>query len=748
LCAAINFTMLNNILKKYSIGAVVLLGTLFILFFYGKYIFNPNGYLFSGGGDGVKNYYTFGWHVQYDSSYTHFEGMNYPYGEHIVFTDNQPLFSNILKWVNGTGINVGAYSVGIVNLLMFVGLLLAFILLYKLFFAFTGANLFSITAAISVGLLSPQVIRITEHFALAYCFVIPLFIWLIYKFFKQPSWRQSAVIGLALLLLLYIHLYYIVIIGGMLLALWLVFLIHKQTGLGFFKSVVHIGVQVIIPLAIYFIWLKATDTIADRPTEPFGMVEFAAHWEGLLLPMGFEYFKPIENALHIREISSESFSYAGLPVLLFVVISLITGIIKLFKKKQKPESTNVVERPFEKMFITALLIASVLVFCYAAFSPLLFKIEALAQYLGLLKQFRSLGRLLWVPFYALNIFVAVYLFNKYKNSPKLKFIPWLVPLLIFVDAALLNIRVAKRLDLPKPNISWIPTNINPQNYRAIIPLPFFHEGSENVDVKTANNYIVEQSLLASWHTGIPLEAVKMSRTSISQTLAQAELGFEFTLLPEVLSNDTTRSYLLLVDDNQAVYLPEIAQLQPIASHNTITLYSITKNKLKQFLDGRAAKALHEAQTIEREVIEATYNSFDTLPSQQVYMGKGALTIPPKQTEALYNETCHFCNDSVTVSFWLYANMEGIAQPKLLITSGGELERVQPVYHIKAVSRQWALIEYKFLPKGKELKIEVMKEADVQTQPMYVDEFLLRRHDFYTYNDSFVMKNDRFYQLPR
>jgi hypothetical protein len=738
--------MQSNILKKYCVGIVALVGFLCISLFYGKYIFNPNGYLFSGGGDGVKNYYTFGWHVQYDSSYTHFEGMNYPYGEHIVFTDNQPLFSNILKWVNGTGIHVGQYSIGIVNLLMFVGLIIAFIILYKLFLAFTGNELFAGFSAISVGLLSPQVIRITEHFALAYCFVIPLFIWLIYKFFKKPSWGQSAIIGLALLLLLYIHLYYIVIIGGMLLALWLVFLIHKQSGVGFFKAVLHIGVQVVIPLAIYFVWLKATDTITDRPTEPFGMVEFAAHWEGLLLPMGFEYFKPLEGTLHIREISSESFSYAGLPVFLFIVISLVVGIIKLFTKK-KNTTTTATPKSFETSFITALLIASALVFCYAAFSPLLFKIEALAQYLGLLKQFRSLGRLLWVPFYALNIFVAVYLFNKYKNSAKLKFIPWLVPLLVLVDASLLNIRVAKKLDLPKPVVSWVPAHINPQNYRAIIPVPFFHEGSENVDVKPENNFIVEQSLLVAWHTGIPLEAVKMSRTSISQTLAQAELGFELTLLPQILSNDTTRPYLLLVDEKQANHLPEIAQMPSIATHGSIKLYSITKNALKAFLDARAAKALHEAQTIEREVIEATYNGFDTLPCEQVYMGKGALTIPPKQTVTLYNEPCYFCYDSVTVSFWLYANMEGIAQPKLLITSGGVLERVQPVYHIKAVSRQWALIEYKFLPKGKELKIEVMKEADVQTQPMFVDEFLLSRHDYYLYNDSFVMKNNRFYQLP-
>jgi len=46
------------------------------------------------GEDGAKNYYTVAYHIEHDSSYTWFNGMNYPYGEHAVYTDNQPLVSN------------------------------------------------------------------------------------------------------------------------------------------------------------------------------------------------------------------------------------------------------------------------------------------------------------------------------------------------------------------------------------------------------------------------------------------------------------------------------------------------------------------------------------------------------------------------------------------------------------------------------------------------------------------------------
>ncbi len=55
--------------------------------------------LISAGGDGMKNYFTYLYHIKYDSTFWVFEGMNYPFGENIVFTDNQPLLSNIVKWI-------------------------------------------------------------------------------------------------------------------------------------------------------------------------------------------------------------------------------------------------------------------------------------------------------------------------------------------------------------------------------------------------------------------------------------------------------------------------------------------------------------------------------------------------------------------------------------------------------------------------------------------------------------------------
>ena len=45
-------------------------------------------------GDGYKAYHAIFYHVEHDSTYSHFEGMNYPYGEHVVPGACQPLLSN------------------------------------------------------------------------------------------------------------------------------------------------------------------------------------------------------------------------------------------------------------------------------------------------------------------------------------------------------------------------------------------------------------------------------------------------------------------------------------------------------------------------------------------------------------------------------------------------------------------------------------------------------------------------------
>ncbi|HYG14170.1 MAG TPA: hypothetical protein VEC12_00350 [Bacteroidia bacterium] len=723
-------------LKKYGIWLSLALGGIVILLFYGKLVVNPNSYLFSSGGDGIKNYYTFAWHINYDSSYTHFRGMNYPYGEHVVFTDNQPLISNAARFVNTNIVEIGNYAVGINNILLFVGLLAAIGILYKIFHALTRNTWFAVAAAVVIGMMSPQIDRFDGHFALAYCFVVPLFIWWSYKFFQDTPWRLSFAMSVTLLALLFIHVYYLVIIAPLLLLFWLFFIAKKDSDITVLKAIPHIIVQIILPFGLYFLWLKITDTFTDRPAQPYGIVEYAAYWEGLLLPLDYEYFKPLKQALGVRKVSVETIAYAGLPVLLFILWGVFYGIPRLFRKNTA--TAEFIEPSYNSRFLNALLYSAIGVFVYAAFFPYLFNIPSISKYLGLLKQFRSLGRLLWVVFYGLNIFAFVYIFNKTRE--KRNWLPWAMLVVLAIEATVFNIQTRKIIESPYRQLSWIPKEITPDKYNSIIPIPFFHEGSENIGYVPKADTIVGEAMLLSWQTGIPLQAVKMSRTSLSQTLKQLEFAYEVTKVPSLLS-DTTKPYLILHYIPEKEGIPYLSELTPIAQTDSFSLYEVTPDKLaglinKYVLDRINSSILNTAILF--------FTEFEK-PSKWSYREGGSLMYHSGDTVNLM-DTVFPIQDSVTVSFWIYAHMEGLPQLKLLIETEKGLERVHVPNYVKAVTDDWMLVEYFYKPVKGKVKAKLIKEGTGR-ELVYIDNLLIRNKgaNLVKQENGEVMFNNRYYR---
>ena len=78
-------------------------------------------------GDGIKNYYTYLYHAKFDSSFHEFSGMNYPYFEHVVYTDAHPLFSYLIG-----KLGLANYGIGILNSLMLLSYPIASIFVFKI----------------------------------------------------------------------------------------------------------------------------------------------------------------------------------------------------------------------------------------------------------------------------------------------------------------------------------------------------------------------------------------------------------------------------------------------------------------------------------------------------------------------------------------------------------------------------------------------------------------------------------------
>ena len=168
---------------------ITLLGAFaFILSFYSKAILSPNSYLFNSNGDGVKNYFTYAYHIKNNESFTNFEGFNYPYGENFLYTDGHPLLISILKPIHSVFPGVSNYSIGILNSLMLLSLLISALVLFQLLRELKISAFLAMLGAWAILVLAPQIFRIEGHFALSYSFVIPLcFLWLIKYTLKESS---------------------------------------------------------------------------------------------------------------------------------------------------------------------------------------------------------------------------------------------------------------------------------------------------------------------------------------------------------------------------------------------------------------------------------------------------------------------------------------------------------------------------------------------------------------------------------
>src|SRR5512138_2635622 len=104
----------KNILAFIS---VILLSFVVFSLVFGNLFDKLNQVSFANGGDGVQSYVNMEYHIRYDTSYMRCNSMNYPYGEHVFFTNNQPLFSNTVKFISKNITDISGYTLGMLNFL-------------------------------------------------------------------------------------------------------------------------------------------------------------------------------------------------------------------------------------------------------------------------------------------------------------------------------------------------------------------------------------------------------------------------------------------------------------------------------------------------------------------------------------------------------------------------------------------------------------------------------------------------------
>ena len=575
-----------------------------IYFFYFNHLFfNVNSVLSSITGDSIKNYYTFLYHITNDDSMLHFSGMNFPFGEHVVYTDCQPLLTFFLRLLPFTH----QHLIGILHCLILLSLIITPLIINAIFLRLGVDKISSFFISLAVAILSPQIRRLDGHFALSYECIIPLAILFLLNFFQKDKKRKTA------LLIFFYN--------------CSLFLIHPYLGFGTsvfsFLSILlfslinsdrtqrlkNTALSILLglaPIILFKLFMLLSDLHPNRTTEPDGIATLVANVASVFVPN----FGPLQELLkHLISNAPQDYeglSYVGAFTDLLVLFSIV--LFPFIIKKIKVNNGNV------SLFLSA---AILLLFSFGLHNQIF---EILHIHTTLFNQFRTLGRFAWFFYYMLPIFLIPILYHTLKDIIVKKeyfavvfrcfavvffIINFLEAnsLLKFYSTLLFNDRNffdSKLLNsVERQNIK----NIREQNPQAIITLPNFFIGSE-VYGRLGGDKSLIPAILYSYHAHTPICGTYLSRTSVSETEDGIELLNAYKKDRKILAY-LSASPFLVINTNEMLLPDEERLLRKTNLFQHNDSLNIGYVKVKDIINPALNKHVYNIRTNHKEVDDSS-----------------------------------------------------------------------------------------------------------------------------------------------
>jgi hypothetical protein len=750
---------------------------------HGAWLRSPNEHLLGGGPDGFKNYMTTAWHIRHDTDYVHYGGMNYPFGEHVLFTDNQPIFSAVLQWWSNNVSDLAGRTAGILNVSLLLSMLFGCVILFLLFRKLHLPVWYAGPAALGVTFLSPQYNRIDGHFGLSHQFVIPLILYLLCVYEEQYSRRyQALLIGIVVWISAQLHFYYL----GM-AALFLTLYTGYQTVRDFsFRTMLlrfaHWSIMILLPFAALNFWVHWSDFAADRPANPYGFTVYIGYWEGVFLPYeSFPLYQWIDkNIIPIRRINGEAIAYAGMVVTLFTLWLLFSGF-KMFGKDWKEAAYHRVHRHY----LRGIFIAALLLLLFACGFPFAIPgLEWLVDYMGPLRQFRGLGRFTWVYYYVVSILAFYCIWNwslRFNGIRGGRFV-WLRWVLALAPPALLGYeailwQTKKKIDRI-PNIEkrelaapapdhWL-NKVDFGPYQALLPLPYYHLGSENIwlDFDYAHFKNVQTTAL---HTGVPDMGVNMSRTSARQTTESVQFILEPCELPTMLNElSDERPLALLVhgpkwEEVRRNYRHLVEKAKMVYEHPDMKILSLRPDSIRTYVREHLdeIRADMAAQTLypvadwssTRNTKDFYYQSYDSLhKTHRIFQGNGAFQGNMKDTTWIWNN--YLPKGFHYINCWIYVNQDlGMNHDMKIIENrrdnGMEIHFKHEGlrFHLKTIVNGWGLFEFPFEVYHTDSNVRIFLQKPNADQEFFLDEVLIKPADISLYRrePGWLVRNNFWYR---
>jgi hypothetical protein len=607
-------------------------------------VIHPGHTILQMGGDSGKNYFTFLYHSVYDKGIW-FQGMNYPYGEHIIYADGQPLLSTLLNRFFRVSVS-GALA--IMNLLIGLSYVLAIVFTWKILQRFGVKPFVAILFACLINLCAPQVLRLKAHFALAYICPIPmLFYWTI-LYHGSRQLKYIMYIFILGLIVSFTHLYM-----GAMFMMWAAF--YTLGCLIFLRSSFSRRFMQALPLLVtgvaLFVIIKAavalTDPLRDRPSFPLNDLEYVTRRKDIVTSSFSPFWQAFRHAKWYKVVAdgAEGHTYLGIAAILAIVISLAAEIVNRLKKKTTYHSV-ISDEGFSPLWLFMGLCSLVL----AMGIPFIWHMQWLLEYLSLFKQFRAMGRFSWMFYYVAVIYAAVVINSWYARNVAggRRFAGYALLSCLMVIWAIeaggyiTDMHRYIKNGLPVADrffekVQWQPFleehHYRPADFQAIMLLPFFACGSEKLWVCIDPNLQLSIGMQASLQMHLPIVDIMMSRSSWSITERQVKTaGGPLTEKPMLHDLPSMKPFLLIqpyaagLDDDQQYLLKASDFIGNFGEGHVYACYParILAND-KRVADSISAllPGIHTGDTCLAFKGEWYVNHYDTMRGAQPFFGMGA-----------------------------------------------------------------------------------------------------------------------------
>ncbi len=624
---------------------------------FGDYFSRPNSLSYAFGGDALALYYNIAFHARYGDG-AWLRSTNYPDGEYIYLTDAQGAVSNALQLLRRMGADVSAYAVGIVHSLNLYLLFAAVAVVFWLLQALGCRVLTSALFAPLIVLLSPQVLRISGHFGLAYPVAIPLaMLWFLRKYRVQRWEGRDVLFALVSLFFTYNNPYIGLNINLMLACAGAVMLLWHR----FRRPYRMPGVAAVVVGAGCLLWVFAdfwlNDPVHDRVSPQWGFFFFQARAEGLFYPPGSLLHDWLTHlgVLVPKALGFETLLNVGAVSTLAVVVGLL--LLPWQRRWRLPTA------------YVFLLGASLMLLLIAAnTSALPISPSWIEEHLRWLLMFKAAARLAW-PFYFVFTLAGVCVVDALSRALSFR---WLSTLFLLAVGAGWNAEInqyivphfrnvfhanflsreheAEVLDVLRAN------RINPADFQAILAAPRYAAWSDKVwpHLPFESQF---WSLRLSLATGLPVVNPLLSRVGTQHIMERLQMLAHPLVERGLLAKfPNSKDLLLLVAKGEGPLQTGERYVESLAERLAETpRYALYRLRLADLARGEAIREAQERYAQGYREVPALHLSFDEQPSETTFYGRGSQTLAPGEHAVATFSSPYDCDTTVVFSAWSYAD---------------------------------------------------------------------------------------------